>query len=435
MRKSRAFGLGAGEDAEPAPLVQLLVFTIALFLVAALLWSSLGTVEQVANASGIVRPFGRVKVVNHPEDGQVAVIRVREGDAVAKGEPLLELDASFLDEEIGWLTDQLRSLAAEIARLNAEANGSRLEFAPELRETRPDLERLQIRLFESHANALNSDKKVAERVIEQRNSDTEALARKVEELEASLVILKKQERSISELAEKGYFPELRYLSIQRQRSEAEGELAGTQERLIAAFAALAEAKERFKAIERKWNAEVLDRLAVAQKEHDQAFSTLAQLKARRDALVIVAPDAGIVQNLQVTSVGQAIGKNDALMNIVPTTDSLIIEARVQNHDIGYVSVGQMARVKLRTYDFLRFGSLEGVVEQVAANAVAPANNGESYFPVVIRTSRNYLGAHPGERPVQPGMEVDVDLRIGERSLLSYFTDRIFRTGAGAFRER
>ena len=122
----------------------------------------------MANASGIVRPFGRVKVVNHPEDGQVAVIRVREGDAVAKGEPLLELDASFLDEEIGWLTDQLRSLAAEIARLNAEANGSRLEFAPELRETRPDLERLQIRLFESHANALNSDKKVAERVIEQR---------------------------------------------------------------------------------------------------------------------------------------------------------------------------------------------------------------------------------------------------------------------------
>ncbi|MCE2509417.1 MAG: HlyD family type I secretion periplasmic adaptor subunit [Alphaproteobacteria bacterium] len=425
----------AADGSEPAPLARLLLFTIVLFLAVALIWSSLGTVEQMANASGIVRPFGRFKIVNHPERGQVTMIHVREGTAVAKDETLLALDTSLLDEEIGRLTDQWRNLAAEIARLEAEATGTRPDFALELRETRPDLERLQMRLFESRAATLASDRKISERIVEQRASNIEALRRKVEDLEASAVILKKQERSVGELAAQGFFPELRYLSIQRQRSEAEGRLAETQERLTAAFAALAEARARLEAVEQKWNADVLDRLATAQKEHDQVFGALAQLKARRAALVIRAPDSGIVQNLQVTSIGQAIGKNEPLMHIVPTTDSLIVEARVKNRDIGHVSIGQAARVKFRTYDFLRFGSLEGVVEQVAANAVAPANGGGSYFPVVIRTARNYLGATPDKQPVQPGMEVDVDLRIGERTILSYFTDRIFRTRAAAFREQ
>ena len=277
--------------------------------------------------------------------------------------------------------------------------------------------------------ALKSERTIADRIIEQRHSNVEALTRKTEETKGSLAILKEQEQAVGELAGKGYFPKLRYLSIQRQRAEAEGAVAKTGEELIAAFAALAEAKERRKSLDRKQHANTLDQLAITQKKHDQIFRTLTQLKARRQSLKIAAPTAGIIQNLHVTSVGQAIGKNEPLMNLVPTTDRLIIEARVQNQDIGYVSIGQKARVKFRTYDFIRYGSLDGIVEQVAATALVPPDGGTSYFPVVIRTSRNYLGNRPGEKPVQPGMEVDVDLKIGEKTLLSYLTDRLFRTQA------
>jgi len=418
----------AGE-AEPAPLARVLLFTIALFFGVALVWASLSTVEQMANASGVVRPFGRVKIVNHPEGGRVAAIHVREGDTVERGQLLLELDAAALDEESAHLTDQWQNLVAEIARLEAEADGVKPKFDAALADARPDLTRAQSRLFKSHLQALKSEREIAERIIEQRHSDVKALARKREGSKGSLAILKEQETAVGELAEKGYFPKLRYLSIQRQRAEAEGTLAKTGEELIAAFAALAEAKERRKSLDRKWHAKALDQLAAIQKKHDQTFRTLTQLKARRRSLRIAAPVAGIIQNLHVTSVGQAIGKNEPLMNLVPTTDRLIIEAQVQNQDIGYVSVGQKARIKFRTYDFLRYGSLDGIVEQVAATALVPPDGGASYFPVVIRTSRNYLGNRPEERPVQPGMEADVDLKIGEKTFLAYLTDRIFRTQA------
>ena len=416
-------------DAEPAPLARALLFTIALFFGAALIWASLGTVEQMANASGVVRPFGRIKIVNHPEGGRVAAIHVREGDTVEQGQLLLELDAAALDEDNAHLTDQWQNLVAEIARLEAEAEGAKPNFDDTLTATRPDLVRAQTRLFKSHVQALKSERTIADRIIEQRHSNVEALTRKTEETKGSLAILKEQEQAVGELAGKGYFPKLRYLSIQRQRAEAEGTVAKTGEELIAAFAALAEAKERRKSLDRKQRAGTLDQLAITQKKHNQIFRTLMQLKARRQSLKIAAPTAGILQNLHVTSVGQAIGKNEALMNLVPTTDRLIIEARVQNQDIGYVSVGQKARVKFRTYDFIRYGSLDGIVEQVAATALVPPDGGTSYFPVVIRTSRNYLGNRPGEKPVQPGMEVDVDLKIGEKTLLSYLTDRLFRTQA------
>ena len=418
----------AGE-AEPAPLARALLFTIVLFFGAALIWASLGTVEQMANASGVVRPFGRIKIVNHPEGGRVAAIHVREGDTVEQGQLLLELDAATLDEENAHLTDQWQNLVAEIARLEAEAEGKKPKFDDALTDTRPDLVRAQTRLFNSHLQALKSERTIADRIIEQRHSNVEALTRKTEETKGSLAILKEQEQAVGELAGKGYFPKLRYLSIQRQRAEAEGAVAKTGEELIAAFAALAEAKERRKSLDRKQHADTLDQLATTQKKHDQTFRTLTQLKARRQSLKIAAPTAGIIQNLHVTSVSQAIGKNEPLMNLVPTTDRLIIEARVQNQDIGYVSVGQKARVKFRTYDFIRYGSLDGIVEQVAATALVPPDGGASYFPVVIRTSRNYLGNRPGEKPVQPGMEADVDLKIGEKTFLSYLTDRFFRTQA------
>lgn len=424
-----------GLDAEPAPLAGFLIFTIAFFLAAVLIWAGLGTVEQVATAQGVVRPFGRVKIINHPEGGRVVAVHVQEGDRVDAGQALVELDASLLEEEITRLQDAWYGLAARSARLEAEATRSRPEFPAALHAARPDLEQLQTRLFESRSTTLASDEKIAARVVEQRASDVEALTLRIEELQNSLALLKKQERSVNLLVEKGYFPELRHLSIQRQLSESEGTLAEARERLIAAFAAFAEAKERQKAVGQKFHAEALDHLAAAQKERDATEGALAQRKSQREALVIRAPAAGIVQNLRVTSVGQAIGGNDPLMNIVPTTDSLIVEARVQNRDIGYVALGQAARVKFRTYDFLRFGSLDGRVEQVAANAVTPAAGSESYFTVVIRTERAHLGKRPDEQPVQPGMEVDVDLRIGEKSILSYLTDRMFRTSAQAFQER
>jgi len=110
-------------------------------------------------------------------------------------------------------------------------------------------------------------------------------------------------------------------------------------------------------------------------------------------------------------------------------------AGISNDDIGHISIGQKATVKLQTYDFVRFGALEGAVEQIAADAVMDRETGQMLFNVTIRTERSYLGATPSDQPVHLGMQAIVDLHIGKRSILSYLTDRLDRTTQSALRER
>ena len=141
-----------------------------------------------------------------------------------------------------------------------------------------------------------------------------------------------------------------------------------------------------------------------------------------------------MQDLAVASPGQAVRANDEILKIVPSAGGLIIEAHVANADIGQIRLGQKARVKLIAYDHIRYGALDGTVERISADAT-PDERGRLFYKVEIRTQRDHLGAEPGALPLSPGMAAEIDLRIGERSILSYLTDRVLAVADAAFRER
>jgi membrane fusion protein, adhesin transport system len=422
-------------EREAAPMARLLILVIGLLFGAALLWAGLARVDQVATAPGVVRPAGKVKIVNHPDGGRVAAIRVAEGERVRAGQVLIELDPDFLREEIAKLEGEWAAQSLRAARLAAEAKGETPVFPAALEAARPGLVGMQRQLFDARRQALAARRSVADRVIEQRGRDAAAAATRGKQLARSLAILKQQETAVGELASKGYFPKLRYLSIQRQVSDLEGQAAEAGEVAEGALAARAEARTRREAIDRDWRSETLNELASVRRDRDQVKRSLAQQKNRFRNLFVRAPIDGIAQNISITAPGQAISANEPLLSIVPTGAQLIVEARVSNNDIGYISVGQKATVKLQTYDFIRFGALDGIVEQIAADAVVDRGSGQMTFNVTIRTERSYLGPRPVDQPVNPGMQAVVDLHIGKRSILSYLTDRLDRTTQTALRER
>ena len=419
-----------------SPLARLLIVLIAGFFGVALLWAHFSEVEQVAVAAGVVRPNGQTKTINHPVGGRVAELFVAEGSTVGAGEVLVRLDPELLQEQVAELANQWESLAAEVARFEAEALADdTIDFPKVLRSERPDLVIVQERLFEARREALASQRTEADRVIQQRESEAAAVVQILLRLKKSLGILREQEAMAGKLVTKNLFPRMNYLSIQREVSDHVGQIAEKKEQLSSAYAALEEAKTRRANIDRVTQAEVLDQMEQQRRERDALGSKLEQARGQLRNLDIVSPVAGIVQNLLVTSPGQAIRPSEAIMNVVPAGENLVIESEVSNQDIGYVTVGQAATVKVRTYNFVRFGSLDGVVEQVAADAIEDEKTGELTFKVFVRTSRTYLGEERDRMLVQPGMLVDVDFRIGERSILSYLTDRIVRTTATALRER
>jgi adhesin transport system membrane fusion protein len=227
------------------------------------------------------------------------------------------------------------------------------------------------------------------------------------------------------LSEKGLYPRLRVVAVERQLSDLAGDIQQARARREAAEAALAEAKSRYQVLEREQRSSVLAELAAARAERDQLSEARRRQAATLRNLVLRAPVDGIVQDILVTSPGQSVGSNQPLMKLVPTGGGLVIEARVRNQDIGQISIGQSCQVKVHAY---------GHIEQIDADAVVDPKSGALTYGILVRTDSAELVRNGLAVKVVPGMAVDVDLLVGERTILSYLTDRIFQLGEEAFRE-
>ncbi len=417
-----------------SPLAGVLILTVATAFGGMLAWSALAEVEQVVHAAGKVEPASRVKVINHPDGGRIAQIHVREGQKVAAGEPLVTFDSELVLTELAELRGRWEVRSAEASRLAAELSGGEPVFDPEVARPRPDLVEEQTSLLDERRRAQGSRTETLAQTVERRASEIKSLAAELARLRNSHALLKQQYEAVLALAEKGLYPRLRLVAVERQLSDLSGEIVKGREGLHAAEAALAEAESRREGLEREWRSTLLAELANTRAERDRLAETLKRQRAMLRNLIVLAPDDGIVQDLLVTSAGQSVGSNQPLMKVVPTGGGLVIEARVDNQDIGYVQLGQPARVKVRAFDFLRYGALEGRIERIAPDANADPRTGALTYEITIRTERAEVAAGEERFNVVPGMAVDVDLLVGERTILSYLTDRIFRVSDAAFRQ-
>lgn len=417
-----------------SPLAGVLILTIAIVFGGMLGWSALAEVEQVVQAVGQVEPAGRVKVINHPDGGRIAQIHISEGQTVGAGEPLITFDSELVLTELAELRGRWEMRSAEASRLLAEISGEAPAFDPEVVDARPDLVAEQSALLEERRQAQASRIETLTQTVERRASEVKSLAAEQGQLRNSHALLKQQYEAVLALAEKGLYPRMRLVAIERQLSDLSGEILKARERLHAAEAALAEAESRREGLERERRSTVLSELAATKAERDRLAEALKRQRALLRNLMVRAPVDGIVQDLLVTSAGQSVGSNQPLMKIVPTGGGLVVEARVANQDIGYVHLGAPARVKVRAYDFLRYGALEGTIERIAADASADPHTGALTYEVTIRTDRAEVTTGREHLQVVPGMAVDVDLLVGERTILSFLTDRIFRVSEAAFRQ-
>jgi HlyD family type I secretion membrane fusion protein len=417
-----------------SPVAGLLIVVVALTFAGILAWSALTEIEQVVRAEGQVEPAGRVKVINHPDGGRIAEVAVVEGQQVARGAPLVSFDPEELYARLAELTGRWQLKTLEAARLEAEAAGGDPVVDPELAKVRPDLVAEQQALLTSRLDAHQSRSEALARTIEQREQELQSVAAEIQRLRASHVLLRQQLDAVRGLADKGLYPRLRVVAIERQASDLAGDIDKARARHGAAEAALAEARSRHLALERERRSTVLAELAAARAERDQLSEARRRQATTLRNLVVRAPVDGIVQDIAIASAGQSVGSNQPLMKLVPTGGGLVVEAKVQNQDIGYVRIGQPVKVKIHAFDFLRYGMLAGEIEQIDADAVVDSKTGALSYGIMIRTTSAELAEGLTKVKVVPGMAVDVDLMVGERTILSYLTDRIFRLREAAFRE-
>ncbi len=421
-------------DHQPPFFTAVLLTTVVALLAALFLWMGWARVERTVQAEGRVEPAGRVRMINHPYGGRVVTIHVREGERVEAGAPLLTLDGEAQRAAYRETRGRLELARAEVARLEAEAEGREPVFDADLLAQRPDLVAAQKALFAARAQALAARREVLEQNLRSRENQVRLRQAEVARLEEGLGLLRKQLEAVRALTERGLYPRLKLVALERQESDARGELEKARAALASARAALSEGRGELEALDRNWHRDVLAELERARADRARLREELEGQESRLAGLVLRAPIAGIVEDLRITAPGQAIPPNAPVLKIVPVGEELVVEVRVANDDIAEIREGMPATLKVRAFDFLRYGTLPGRVRSISADASRAAPGEAPSYRVVVAAERpQETGAAP-RMEILPGMLVDVEFRAGERTILSYLTDRILRRGAAAFRE-
>ncbi len=408
-------------------------WVVSGLIVAFVVWAAMAKFDEVAIAAGEVVPRGNVKVIQHLEGGIIRSIAVEEGQRVEPGDLLLSLDLGAGGLNPQELQVQLDSLELKRARLQAEAVGTEPQWPAEIAAARPEMVEAERQVFASSRAERLSKLSALEEQVEQRELAVKELksrrAAVGEELELAKQLLGMSGRLLAE----GLQARMEHMGHQRDVSRLEGEIASLGSAIPRAEAALSEARAKLREEAQRIARQSYEKLS----DIEVAVARTGELMVRAADQVrrteIRSPIAGEVKNIRFNTVGGVVGAGEPIMEIVPSDETLVVEARLSPVDRGYVREGQKATVKLSSYEFVRYGGLEGEVARIAADTSLDQNSGEAFYTVVVRTERATLGEQA--LPISPGMQATVDIHTGSRTAVDYLLRPVLKLGHEAFRER
>lgn len=389
-----------------------LLCTLAL-LVAGVVWAHFAVLDEVKRGNGRVISSRQTQVLQSLEGGLVLEILVREGDIVKQGQVLMRIDDTKFSADLGEVRERRASNAARVARLQAEVTGAeKPAFSEELVKLAPQIVETERNLFTARV------KKVSQ--------DIDVLVQQETRLAGSLKLLSREVEITRNLYAQKVVPEIEMLRLERQASEIRGQLAETQSRIT-------NIKTAFRSQAEEDLAKSRGDLAVLEENIKSA-----QDRVRRADLK--SPVNGIVNKLNVTTVGAVVQPGANLMDIVPLDDSLLVEGRIRPQDIAFIRAGQDAVVKITAYDSSVYGSLKGKVERISADTIADdkperGEKGETFYRVMVRTDKNHLGTAETPLPIIPGMVSTVEILTGAKSVLDYIVKPARMLRDEALRER
>ncbi|WP_425994507.1 HlyD family type I secretion periplasmic adaptor subunit [Afipia sp. DC4300-2b1] len=389
-----------------------LLCTLAL-LVVGVVWAHFAVLDEVKRGNGRVISSRQTQVLQSLEGGLVLEILVREGDIVKQGQVLMRIDDTKFSADLGEVRERRASNAARVARLQAEVIGAEKPIFPE------ELIKLAPQIVETEQNLFTAR-------VKKVSQDIDVLAQQETRLAASLKLLSREVEITRNLYAQKVVPEIEMLRLERQASEIRGQLAETQSRIT-------NIKTAFRSQSEEDLAKSRGDLAVLEENIKSA-----QDRVRRADLK--SPVNGIVNKLNVTTVGAVVQPGANLMDIVPLDDSLLVEGRIRPQDIAFIRAGQDAVVKITAYDSSVYGSLKGKVERISADTIADdkperGEKGETFYRVMVRTDKNHLGTTETPLPIIPGMVSTVEILTGAKSVLDYVVKPARMLRDEALRER
>lgn len=409
-------------------------FIIATLILGALVWSLFAELEEVSVATGVVIPQGKVKVVQHFEGGIINDIYVQEGDIVRTDARLIQLDLGAAGVNQEELEVKLDGLYLKRARLMSEATDTPINIPAEIADNRPELTEAALLAHAASFKSLKTRLEVLEDRRKQKQLQVQEYQAELRSTRNNLNLTQQRFAMSTDLLRDQLTSRMDHLELESVVQKLQGELETLQQSIPRAQAAVKEAENNIQEERNLFQREALEDLSVVEQDIAQTLELLSKATDQGLRALVRSPIDGVVTNLTYNTIGGVVGGGEPIMEIVPISENLVVEAQLNPMDRGYVDAGQRASVKINTYDFIRYGSLEGYVLSVAPDATTQ-QDGNSFFRVIIQTDKTYLGDIEGQNAITPGMGATVDIHTGKKTVMDYLLKPVLKMKHEAFRER
>jgi hemolysin D len=423
-------------DTPPSPIGRAIIWTLMLFFLLAVLWAGFGKVDIVAVAQGKIIPSGHSKLIQPLETGVVRSLHVKEGQHVQKGETLVELDPTASVADLERLQKQARELRQQILRLqrlNGRQQAKSKPTAPTT-DNNNELTPLHAQLLEAQWREYEEGLKTLESERNKLQAQRATLEAHIAKLKATLPLIAERSDDMQTLLETNAVARHRVLEVKQERLSAEHDLKSAisqRKELKEAEAELSAKIDHYKSQFSKQTAETLT-------ESTQQLATIEQeivkAEVRTKAQILHAPVDGVVQQLQIHTIGGVVTPAQELMLIVPDEETLEVEALLENKDIGFVQEGQQAEVKVDAFPFTKYGTIDGKLLDISNDAVMDETKG-LVFKTQVALARSVMQIDKRKVNLTPGMSVTVEVKTGKRRVIEFFLAPLLRYKQESIRER
>ena len=415
--------------AHPAP--RRAAIAICALAVIALVWAMLGEIDIVAVAPGRIVVSERTKTLQPLEASVVKRVLVKDGDAVKAGQVLVELDATNASADGASVQEQLAMAASEEARTTALRTAVESNKPPSLRGTANPRDKAQLQAEWSDITA-----RLAKLDAEQAHRQAEIVTVKelIKKIESTLPISKQREADFKGLTEQGFMSSHAGQDRTRERIELESDLATQRARLNEAQAALTESTQTRAAYRAETQRGLSERHAQASSKKAQFTQERSKTEQRSRLASLTAPVDGTVQQVAVHTEGGVVTPAQVLMVIVPKDAQVTAEVVVDNKDIGFVNAGQTAAIKLETFPFTRYGTVQARVKSVVADAVSDEKKG-AIFPATLTLDTSSINVDGKRIALSPGMNVTAEIKTGKRRVIEYLLGPVQQHMGESLKER
>lgn len=423
----------AGREGLAGSTIMVTIFTLVALLLA---WASWAELDSVTRGEGRIVSSVQNQLVQAAEGGVILRRFVSENSTVSEGDILFEIDPVDASSELNRLSQRLAALDIKETRLRAEIENAEFEVPVELNARSPMVALTEQSLFAARRSELAGELAVLEQRLQQRQQDLRSAETTVGTADRTAGFLEEEIAVVEPLVRDNIAPATRLLELQRQLEQARGERDRALVAIEQARSGMTELETEITNAEANYRLRAMDELNTVVAEQSELQESLPRLEERVSRTVIRAPLDGIISRLNFRTPGGFVNTGDVILELVPTGEALIIEAKIMPKDISRISVKDDVRIRLSAYDSAKYGSVDGRVIRISPDAVVDEQNGgASHYLVDVAIEGELVLEETGEAVTFiPGMTATVDVLSGKRTVLEYIWQPVARVQELALRD-